>query len=131
MLEQALQSIDPTAVTPAHDLYSDKDDGTQDHVPDADDLVVTPDTKDNYVGAKVKLSFRGTMRSGSIKQQARDAEGKLFGTRNSNPIMDTHSYEVEFPDGDIAEFTANVISENMFSQCDGAGNQYRLMIHYP
>ena len=94
MSEQVLQSIDPTAVTPEHDLYSDKDDGTQDHVPDANDLVVTTDTQDNYVGAEVNLSFGGTMRSGSVKQQARDAEGELFGTRNSNPILDTLSYEV-------------------------------------
>ena len=41
--------------------------------------------------------------------------------------MDTHSYKVEFPDGDVDEFTENVIAENMFSQCDDAGNQYRLM----
>ena len=55
MPEQALQSIDPTAVTPEHDLYSDKDDITQDHVPDSNDLVVTPDTQDNYVGVRVNL----------------------------------------------------------------------------
>ena len=122
-----LQSIDPEAVTPEHDLYSDKDDGTQDHVPDADDLVVAPDTQDNYVGAEVNLSFGGTMRSGYIKRRARDSEEELFGTRNSNPILDTRLYEVEFPDGDVAEFTANVIAENMFSQCDGARNQYWLM----
>ena len=67
------------------------------------------------------------MRSGSVKRRARDAKGELFGTRNSNPILDTRSYEVDFPDGTVAEFTANVIAENMFSQCDGAGNQYRLM----
>ena len=67
------------------------------------------------------------MSSGSVKQQARDAKGELFGTRNSNPILDTRSYEVEFPDGDVSEFTANVIAENMFLQCDDAGNQYRLM----
>ena len=67
MPEQALQSIDLTEVTPEHDLYSDKDDGTQDHVPDADDLVVTPDTQDNDVGAEVNLSFGGTIRYGSVK----------------------------------------------------------------
>ena len=67
------------------------------------------------------------MRSGSVKQRARDSEGELFGTRNPNPILDTRSYEVEFPDGDVAEFTANVIAENMFLQCDDAGNQYRLI----
>ena len=67
------------------------------------------------------------MHSGSVKQRAREAEGELFGTRKSNPILDTRLYEVEFPDVNVAEFTANVIAENMFSQCDGAGNQYRLM----
>ena len=67
------------------------------------------------MGAEVNLSFGGTMRSGSVKQRARDSEGDLFGNRNSNPILDTRSYEVEFPDGDVAEFTANVITENMFS----------------
>ena len=67
------------------------------------------------------------MRSGSIKRQARNNKGELFGTRYPNPILDTRSYEVKFPDGDVAEFTANVIAENMFSQCYDAGNQYRLM----
>ena len=51
MSEQTLHAIDPVAVTPEHNIYSDKVDGTQDHVPDADDLVVTPNTQDNYVGA--------------------------------------------------------------------------------
>ena len=96
-------------------------------MPNADDLVVTPDTQDNYVGAEVNLSFGGTMHSGSVKRQARDAKGELFGTRNSNPILHTRYYKVKFPDGDVDEFTANVIAENMFSQCNDAGNQYRLM----
>ena len=59
MSEQALHSIDLADVTPEHDLYSDKDDGPQDHVPDTDDLVVTPDTQDNYVGAKLNISLGG------------------------------------------------------------------------
>ena len=67
------------------------------------------------------------MCSVSVKRRARDAEGELYGTINSNPILDTRSYEVEFPDGDVAEFNANVIAENMFSQYDDAGNQYHLM----
>ena len=127
MSEQAIHNIDPAAVTPEHYLYLDKADRTQDHVPDADDLVVTLDTQDNYVGAEVNLFFRGNMRSGSVKRRSRDAKGELFGTRNPNPILDTRSYEVKFPDGDVAEFTANVIAENMFSQCNDAANQYRLM----
>ena len=96
-------------------------------MPGADDLVVTPDTQDNYVRDEVNLLFGGTMRSGSIKRRSRDTKGELFGTRNPNSILDTRSYKVEFPDGDVAEFTANVIAENVFSQCDDAGNQYRLI----
>ena len=96
-------------------------------MPNADDLVVTPDTQDNYMGAEVNLAFGGTMRSGSIKQQAIDAEGELFSTRNPNPILDTRSCKVEFPYSDVVEFTENVITENIFSQCDDAGNQYRLI----
>ena len=82
MSEQAIHSIDPTDVTPENDIYSDKYDRTQDHVPKADDLVVTPDTQKNYVGAEVNLSFGGTMCSGSVRRRARDVEGELFGTRN-------------------------------------------------
>ena len=89
MVEQALHSIDPEDITPEQNLYSDKDEGTQYHVPDTDDLVVTPNTQDNCVGAEVNLLFGGTMRSGSVKQQSRDAEGDLFSTRNPNPILDT------------------------------------------
>ena len=67
MSEQALHPVDAAAVPPEHDLYPDKYDGTQDHMPNSDDLVVTPDTQDNYVAAEVNLSFGGTMRSGSVK----------------------------------------------------------------
>ena len=47
--------------------------------------------------------------------------------RNQNPILDTRTYEVEFPDGDVSEYAANVIAENMWSQCDLDGNQHLLM----
>ena len=51
----------------------------------------------------------------------------LQGKSNINPILDTRTYEVEFPDGRTAEFSANVISEHMFTQCDPEGNQYLLL----
>ena len=36
-------------------------------------------------------------------------------------------YEVEFPDGQIAEYSANVIAQNMYAMCDTEGNQYLLL----
>ncbi len=41
-----------------------------------------------------------------------------------NPILDSCMYEVEFSDGQVAEYSVNVIAENMYTQCDTEGNQY-------
>jgi hypothetical protein len=40
------------------------------------------------------------------------------GRANANPMLDTRTYEIEFPDGRSDEYTANVIAENMYAQCD-------------
>jgi hypothetical protein len=41
--------------------------------------------------------------------------------------MDTRSYEIDSPDGRSDEYTSNVISENMYAQCDIEGRKYNLM----
>ena len=58
---------------------------------------------------------------------ARDHYGELTGTKHHNPILDTHSYQVEFPDGEIGEYSTNIIAQNLLSQCDPDGNQFLLM----
>ena len=65
--------------------------------------------------------------SGIVCNRKRDSDGNLWGTANSNPIMDTHTYEVVFPDGEVTEYTANVITENMWAQCDLDGKEHLLM----
>ena len=96
-----------------------------DPIPDIDD--VTPEDLDNSVGAKVNLPIRGTMQMGKVKRRAQNDDGKVYGTRNPNPILDTRAYDIEFPDGALLEYTANTIAENMFSQCDAEGRQSILM----
>ena len=86
---------------------------------------VTPEVADSYVRAQVNL--RGTTSEGTVKHCARDTNGNLQGKADINPILDTQTYEVEFPDGRTAEFSANVIAEHMFTQCDLEGNQYLLL----
>jgi hypothetical protein len=49
------------------------------------------------------------------------------GRANANSMLDTRTYEIEFPDGRSDEYTANVIAENMYAQCDIEGRQYNLM----
>jgi hypothetical protein len=46
---------------------------------------------------------------------------------NANGMLDTRTYEIEFPYGRIGEYTANIITENMYAQCDEEGNQFKLM----
>jgi hypothetical protein len=43
------------------------------------------------------------------------------GMEHHNPILDTHMYEIEFLDGQVAEYSVNVIAENMYTQCDAEG----------
>ena len=114
-----LSDID--ADTPTFVPYEDEE-TTPSQLPDIDD--VTPEVADSYVGAQVNLPIGGTTSEGTVKRRAWDTNGNLQGKADTNPILDTRTYEVEFSDGRTAEFSANAIAEHMFAQCDPAGNQY-------
>ena len=111
--------------TPTHEFYEDDDGEGIGHAPDADE--VTSEVLDNYIGAEVTLPVGGAMMSGKVKRRKRSVDGQLKGTANSNPTLDTRTHEVEFPDGQIAEYGANTIAENMCGQCDVHGNQFILL----
>ena len=120
-----LNELDPEAVTPEYEFYHDDLEGSQEHAPDIED--VTPEDLDVYVGAEVNLPIGGEVQSGKVRRRSRDAAGDVTGKANANPILDTRTYQVEFQDGQVAEYTANVIAENMYTQCDPEGNQQMLM----
>ena len=40
----------------------------------------------------------------------------LIGTYDDNPILNSHLYEVEFPDGEVKEFSENILAENCMSK---------------
>jgi hypothetical protein len=120
-----LLSIDPDAAIPEYELYQDDIEGTHEHIPDINN--VTPEEQDNYVGAEVNLQIGGRFQAGRVVRRARSNDSEVTGVSNPNPILDTRTYKVEFPDGTAAEYSANLIAENMFAQCDPDGNQFRLM----
>ena len=41
---------------------------------------------------------------------------------HTNLIVDTRMYQVEFTGGKVAESTANIITESMYTQCGADGN---------
>jgi len=118
--EGQVNQIDPDAITPTNDPQS-----PEYSIPDINNA--TPEYQDTYIGAEVTLPLQGTQQTGKVKRRTRTNSGDLFGKANNNPILDTCSYDVEFPDGKIKPYTANVIAEHMIAQCDLEGNQFRLM----
>jgi hypothetical protein len=118
---------DDEVETPTFARYEDDTDGEVKHMPDADEEDITPAETDEYLGAAVLLPLGDKMVSGIVRGRKRDQDGSIHGVRNKNPILDTRTYDVEFPDGQEAEYAANLIAENMYAQCDAEGNQYLLM----
>ena len=119
------QDDDIVDETPEYERYEDDDGQQGTYVTEADDA--TPDTYDPYVGADVILPLGQQMLSGRVIERKRNSDGSMKGRAHHNPILDTRSYQVKFPDGQEAEFAANMIAENMYSQCDIDGNQFLLL----
>jgi hypothetical protein len=95
------------------------------NMPDADDW--EPEAYDNYISAEVRLPKDGQEILGTVTARKRDHEGNPVGRSNNNPILDTRIYQVTFPDGDSAEYSANVIAEWLYSQVDDKGCQYLML----
>jgi len=94
-------------------------------VPDADEW--EPESYDQYKAAEVRLPRDGMEVIGTVVARKRDHDGNPMGCSHSNPILDTRVYQVNFPDGNSAEYSTNMIAECLHSQVDEEGHQY-LMI---
>ena len=56
-----------------------------------------------------------------VKGRKYNTGGSIIGNYNSNPIIDTFIFDVEYPDGRIDTFTTNVIVESIYAQVDDQG----------
>jgi hypothetical protein len=80
------------------------------------------DNYEQYNGA----NYSSTL-SGRITKRVKGLSVEKIGQSQADPLFDTRSYMVEFQDGSVEEFTANVIAESIYAQVDDEGNQYALM----
>ena len=53
-----------------------------------------------------------------------DHLGTLLGKAHPNPLLDTREYEVQLEDGTYDSYFANIIAENLYSQCDAEGQEF-------
>jgi hypothetical protein len=94
-------------------------------MPETDEY--TEEAYDQYLTAEVLLPRNGEEFMGTVRRRSKDEDGKPIGKRASNPILDTRQYEVEFPDGSVETYNANLIAENLYSQIDDEGRQFQLI----
>ena len=58
---------------------------------------------------------------GKVARRAIGDDGRVQGTYDPDPFLNTMIYEVELPDGSIKEVSANLIAENILTQVDDDG----------
>jgi hypothetical protein len=62
-----------------------------------------------------------------VRKQMKDKDGKPVGIANSNPILNTRVFKVEFVHGYTVSMTANAIAEHLFLQVDSKGRRLLLI----
>ena len=65
--------------------------------------------------------------TGKVVGRKRGLDGEVKDVPNADPILDTRTYDVKFPNVEVLEYSANAITENMFAQCDIEGNQFAIL----
>ena len=69
------------------------------------------------------------MQAAKVIRWSVDADGQVIGSFNENPLLNTLVYDVEFPDGAIKKYAANIIAENVLTQCDPDGHYTNILAH--
>jgi hypothetical protein len=102
--------------------YKDEDNGPQE-MPEADTM--DHESYDRYISSRILLpNDAGIAQPATVLRRKRDHDGTLIGQLHTNPILDTSLYDVEFDDGRIGTYAANVIAENIFEQVGDEGRTF-------
>ena len=83
---------------------------------------------DRIINAEVQLAKNGDqVETATVVQRTLGPNGRTIGTYNDNPALNTVVYDVEFSDGTVREYSANLIAQNMISQADDDGFSKTMM----
>ena len=85
------------------------------------------DTLDYYLNAEVVLPRGGDFERGKVVRRAKGPDMNPIGKANANPILDTRQYEIQFEDGEVSTYQANLIAEHISSRCDELGHELMLL----
>jgi hypothetical protein len=95
----------------------------QESQPDVDDM----DIYDRYLNAEVVLNRDGEPLRARVVKRAKSESGTPIGHAHTNPLFDTREYDCIFDDRTMERYTANIIAENLFSQCNSEGRSFLVL----
>ena len=81
---------------------------------------------DEHIGLSLDLPLNGEMKHGTVVSRKRTHDGSLVGTKHNNPVLDSRIYTVDFGEGTYADYSTNLLMENLYSQVDEDGAQYQI-----
>ena len=117
----------PAIDTSSHDIPTDAEYGDMLQQPSADADDIEFDTFDQYLGAEFIVNSNGETAMATVSKRAKNNEGYAIGKRNTNPLLDTREYECTMEDGSVYRYSANVIADNIYSQCDDEGRRHAVL----
>ena len=82
---------------------------------------------DQIINAEVQLQHGEEIVTGKVIQKPIRPDGQVTGTYDNKPYLNSIIYDMEFPDGQVKEYAANIIAENMLTQVDSDGMSTILM----
>ena len=116
------------------ELYSEKDepeltieDVENDPVDSNGMAIFEKPVIDHLIHAEVSLPKGENIQLAKVLRRSTDNNGQQIGICDENPMLNTMLYDVEFPDGTVREYAANVIAENIYSQVDTDGRSYVML----
>ena len=90
------------------------------HVPAADLIdaagkpILQESFADRMINAELLLPHGGMNVVAKVVKHSADVDGKVVGSFNENPMLNTLVYDCEFLDGMTKEYAANIIAKNIF-----------------
>ena len=125
-----------TSINPPHQL-NDDDRNSENFEPyEDDDEAIRPEPEiedtvdatgtllnqspayDRMINVEVWMQLDDTVFGGRVKRWALGPDGQMTGKYDTNPYHNSILYEVEFDDGQVREYSANVIAESMLARVD-------------
>ena len=82
---------------------------------------------DTLVNAEVLMPQGDSRVKCKVKRRHKSDDGQVTGQFHQNPMLNSIIYDVEFPNGAVREYGANIIAENMYSTLDEHGHQQQIM----